>query len=263
MNNNLPNVLWQIFTIVLSLDTFSRRDNRLTCGIWKLICCLPAIRSILHWILLSSPGEKSLTIKISRNGFQTNDVIHILVRLYYEVSGCCYANVVRLRRSYHQCGTVRRNGRFDKTILQQRTEKHDVRNTVEKLWPRNTSYVTSSCSSLALHVFLFVIAHPRLSSSPLSRALSPSPLSLSLSVSFFRVRPRGLFREITETEDTSLARKCAGNGWEIIPHFLAAESTFETSTPRLHFSRAVKRDFHRERAIICPWKSTLAQMMAF
>lgn len=100
--------------------------------------------------------------------------------------------------------------------------------------PRNATYATYWDTSAARHK----------SSCVLRFGLLVSFFVIGHSLSILFAHMRGLFCEITETEDIPpLARKCAGNGWEIIPHFLAAKSAFETSMPYLDYA------FHVQSAV--------------
>lgn len=107
-----------------------------------------------------------------------------------------------------------------------RSAMYATRNQVsEKPRPRDTSYVTSRL--VLLLVYSSLLSH--------TRAVIHPALA--------RARPRGLFREITETEDTSPARKCAGNGkrnnpalprgWICLWDFHASIALFTCSPPRM------------------------------
>lgn len=116
---------------------------------------------------------------------------------------CCYANVVRTRRSYRRCGTDRHNGRFDKTILQQRTEKCNVRNW-DTSRPRDTSprlfYVLVSW-------YFSLLSGTRVTYPSCSRICAAYFAKLQ--------RDRGYL---------ACTQMRWHNGWEVIPHFLAAKS---------------------------------------
>lgn len=127
--------------------------------------------------------------------------------------------VLRTRRSYHRCGTditVDSMKRYYGNVL-----RNLGRETQATLRPHG-----SSCFSCILLCYR-----------------APALLSIPLSLVCGRA---AYFAKLQRPGVPRLHANALATAREVIPHFPAAESAFEISTPRLHFSRAV----HRERAII-------------
>jgi len=177
---------------------------------------------------LSVSWREILAIKISRNRSRNSGIIYILVRLYCEVS-----DVAMWTLCVRDAHTIDAE-RIDVTVDSIKWYYSNIlRNATYAMY---CEWETSSAKhKLRPHARLLMY------SSLLSHTRTAIHSALA------RVRPRGLFREITESQGTSLARKCAGQRLRSNPALPRGWiSAFETSTPRLHFSRAV----HRERAII-------------